>query len=189
MIWFTADHHFGHKRVIEYAHRPFANVDEMDAAMIERWNAVVQPGDQVYHLGDVSFHRTPRTLEILATLRGQIHLILGNHDKSLDPKARAKFAWVKDTHTLKVHEESAPGGTQRIVLLHYAMRVWDKSHYGAWQLYGHSHGSLPDDPHARAIDVGVDCHDFTPISYERVREIMGKKVFIPVDHHGERDDE
>ena len=35
---------------------------------------------------------------------------------------------------------------QDIVLCHYAMRVWQKSHYGAWMLYGHSHGTLPDNP-------------------------------------------
>ena len=91
-------------------------------------------------------------------------------------------------HTIKVPDESAPGGVQRIVLCHYALRVWDKSHYGTWALYGHSHGTLPDNPHARAIDVGVDCHDFAPVSYERVREIMAAKTFVPVDHHGARDD-
>lgn len=187
MIWFTGDTHFGHKNVIRYANRPFSSVDEMDTTMIERWNAVVQPGDQVYHLGDVSFYRAARTMEILSALKGQIHLIRGNHDKSLDPATLRKFAWVKDVHTLKVPDEGAPGGIQRIVLMHYALRVWDKSHYGAWSLYGHSHGTLPDDPNACAIDVGVDCHEYTPVSYSRVREIMGKKTFVPVDHHGQDD--
>jgi len=66
------------------------------------------------------------------------------------------------------------------------MRVWNKSHHGALNLYGHSHGSLPDDPHALAIDVGVDCHNFTPISFEQVKKIMSKKTFKPIDHHGEK---
>jgi hypothetical protein len=45
---------------------------------------------------------------------------------------------------------------QPIWLSHYAHRVWMRSHHGAWHLYGHGHHSLPDDPHARSIDVGVD---------------------------------
>ena len=81
-----------------------------------------------------------------------------------------------------------PKAKRRIVLCHYAFRVWNKSHRGAWHLYGHSHGSLPDDPNSLSFDAGVDCHEFTPISYERVKEIMAEKRFLPVDHHGERDE-
>ena len=66
------------------------------------------------------------------------------------------------------------------------MRVWNKSHYGSWNLYGHSHGSLPDDPHARAIDVGVDCHNFAPVSFDEVKVIMERKLWKPIDHHGDR---
>ncbi len=38
---------------------------------------------------------------------------------------------------------------QPIVICHYAMRVWNRSHHGAWHLYGHSHGNLPDTPTSR----------------------------------------
>jgi calcineurin-like phosphoesterase family protein len=64
------------------------------------------------------------------------------------------------------------------------MRVWNKSHHGAWHLYGHSHGTLPDDPNALSFDCGVDCHNYTPISFEQVEAIMAKKTFKPIDHHG-----
>lgn len=42
---------------------------------------------------------------------------------------------------VKTAEVSING--QRIVLCHYAMRVWNHSSHGAWHLYGHSHGRLP----------------------------------------------
>jgi len=51
-------------------------------------------------------------------------------------------------------------------------------------LYVIQHGSLPDDPHARSFDVGVDCHGYTPISWNRVKEIMATKHWKPIDHHG-----
>jgi calcineurin-like phosphoesterase family protein len=59
------------------------------------------------------------------------------------------------------------------------MRAWNKHGYGSWMLYGHSHGTLPDDPHALSIDVGMDCHDFVPISYEEIKDIMSKKDWSP----------
>jgi len=46
------------------------------------------------------------------------------------------------------------GQSQLIVLCHYSLRVWDRSHYGSWHLYGHSHGNLP--PLENSLDVGVD---------------------------------
>jgi hypothetical protein len=33
------------------------------------------------------------------------------------------------------------------VLCHYAMRVWNRSHHGAWHLYGHSQGESPRNTH------------------------------------------
>jgi hypothetical protein len=88
-----------------------------------------------------------------------------------------KFHFVGHYYRLKHQEE-------RIILAHYAFRVWDRSHHGSWNLYGHSHGTLPDDPHARAIDVGIDCHNYYPIEFDQVKEIMDKKLWQPIDHHG-----
>ncbi len=85
---------------------------------------------------------------------------------------------------IKVLDNDLSRGYQDIVMLHYSMRVWNKSHHGSWHLYGHSHGTLPDDPNSLSIDVGVDCHNYQPISYDEIKSIMSKKEFKPVDHHG-----
>jgi len=80
-----------------------------------------------------------------------------------------------------------PGGpprvNQKVVLFHYAMVVWNACHYGSWQLYGHSHGTLTDNPNTRAFDVGVDCNNYRPISFEEVAQRMEKYKHAPVDHH------
>ncbi|WP_395092280.1 hypothetical protein [Armatimonas sp.] len=52
-LWFTSDHHFGHDNIRSHCQRPFDSTEEMNEAMIDRWNACVAPGDTVYHLGDL----------------------------------------------------------------------------------------------------------------------------------------
>jgi hypothetical protein len=34
---------------------------------------------------------------------------------------------------------------------------------------------LPDDETSLSFDIGVDCHDFYPLSYQDVKNIMAKK--------------
>jgi len=177
-VWFTADTHFGHRNILIHSNRPWSCVEDMDEALIARWNDRVKRGDHVWHLGDFTWY-PPRTTEYLARLNGEVHLIMGNHDRPGAVK-NAGFVTVESLRRIKVEE-------QDIVLCHYAMRVWQKSHYGAWMLYGHSHGTLPDNPDALSIDVGVDTRNYAPISFEEVREIMKGKRFVPVDHHGEED--
>lgn len=172
MIWFTADTHFGHAAVIRHSRRPFESVEAHDAALIANWNAIVRKGDTVYHCGDFAWHDPTHYRSLLS---GQIHLVKGNHDR-LKAGAEAAFVTVSDIKKVKI-------GVQKIYLCHYAMRVWNCSHYGSWQLYGHSHGSLSDDPRARSLDVGVDCHGYAPVSFDRVSELMALKNYTPVDHH------
>ena len=148
-IWFTSDHHLGHKRIIELANRPFSSVEEMDEEMIRRWNARVARGDIVYHLGDFAFaDHDP----YLGRLKGQKFLAPGNHDHSNRVKRAKGWQGVE-----KLMHITLPDGTP-VVLCHYAMRVWNRPHHGAIHLYGHSHGNLPGD--SQSCDVGVDCWDF-----------------------------
>jgi calcineurin-like phosphoesterase family protein len=113
-----------------------------------------------------------------------IVLIWGNHDQRGrgDPRFEGLFQSTHDILELSL-------GEQFFVLCHYAMRVWNHSHHGAYHLYGHSHGTLPDDANARSFDCGVDCFDFKPISLEQVTAVMQTKHWQPIDHHGRGHDE
>ena len=190
MIWFTADTHFGRADIIRYCHRPFASVEEMDETLLRNINDRVKPGDTLYHLGDFAF-RNGRP----AIYRDQIKcrrliLIMGNHDPHIAagyPKA-AFAALFSEVHLLLGVKVPVAGKPQLIMLCHYAMRIWDRAHYGAWHLFGHSHGTLPDDPNARSWDVGVDANGFKPVSLDEVAAIMARKRFRPVDQHQSRSD-
>ena len=181
--YFTSDLHFCHKNIIKYSNRPFRDVYHMNTELIANWNNIVQPDDNVYIVGDVSFGAPDETNTILNQLQGALYLVKGNHDKAIEKQHSKYFRWIKDIASIMIDDADVKGGKQSIVLCHYAMRVWERSHYGAWHLYGHSHGSLPDDPHSLSFDVGVDSHNYSPISYEQVKRIMSKKTFKPVDHH------
>ena len=80
----TADTHFGHVKSLSFITpdgsplRPFSSCEEMDEAMVERWNAKVGKRDTIYHLGDVVIPRA--SLKILDRLNGRKILIRGNHD-------------------------------------------------------------------------------------------------------------
>ena len=152
----------------------------MNETMIENWNSVVTKSDIVYHLGDVSFEKDlGKRNYLLRQLHGEKHLIWGNHDKNL-----RTTGWQDHFHSAsELRKINVPDGTPRgrsIILCHYAMRVWDQSHYGSWHLFGHSHGKLPDDPTLLSCDVGVDCWNFTPVSMDQLEAVMSKKTFTPV---------
>jgi calcineurin-like phosphoesterase family protein len=80
---------------------------------------------------------------------------------------------------LKVQDADCASGVQRIVLFHYAMRVWRGDYRGTWHLYGHSHNNLPDKEDALCFDVGVDAHHFYPLHYQEVKAIMQSKKWKP----------
>lgn len=178
--WATSDEHFGHQNILtgwndpEKA-RPFATMDDMVEGIIDRHNAVVRDGDEVYHLGDM-FWRSfgfGRAISVMQRLHGQHFYILGNHDELIldNPfTLQSQFSFVGDRLFLK--DKLNKYG---IVLDHYAGRVWQGSHKGSWQLYGHSHGNLPEEDYL-SMDVGVDSNNFTPVAFEDIAVRMTKKV-------------
>lgn len=174
-IFFTSDHHFCHTNIIKFCDRPFEDVEQMNEVMIQRWNEKIQAGDEVYHLGDFGLKDPDKVGRILDRLNGKKYLIAGNHEWAAQ-KHPKKFKWIKDYYELKVKDTDCANGVQRIILFHYSMRVWRGEYRGNWQLYGHSHGNLADEQERLAFDVGVDSHDFYPLSYDEVKAIMRKKI-------------
>jgi calcineurin-like phosphoesterase family protein len=183
MHWFTSDTHFNHDNIVTISNRPFVSLEEMTETIIDRWNAVVLPGDTVFHLGDFAISRGKKHAEpvdnILARLNGQKWLISGNHDRD-EVKKNPRWTMVKDYHEIRV--DLGGKHKQRIVLFHYAMRVWNQMHRGAWLLHGHSHGNLPDIG-GKSLDVGVDCHDFRPVSLAIIAGFMHHREIVLPDHH------
>ena len=171
MIYFTADTHFRHKNIIKYCSRPFNTVQEMDRDLIANWNATVNGDDTVYHLGDFTFWDLSVFQHYTHQLNGCLHIIPGSHDWNWMREWRLSHVVVSKSGydvTLEKPICELMNLDCGFVLCHYAMRTWNKSHYGSIHLYGHSHGTLP--PLGRSMDVGVDANRFMPISIEEILE-------------------
>lgn len=135
----------------------------MNEALIAKWNARVREGDLVYHLGDFAWKDWGPIIE---RLNGDIILISGGHDKKVQKKYAGRFL-----HTADLMDIVIEGYT--IVLCHYCLRVWNKSHYDSWHLFGHSHGKLS--ALGKSLDVGVDGHGFSPWSWEEIKAYMANR--------------
>ncbi len=177
--WFTSDLHLGHANIIKYTDRPWATVDEMNAALIENWNARVADGDKVYVLGDLAMGKLKETVPLASELKGQKFLVPGNHDKChpMHKKAGASRKMYMDagfTILPPVHHFND------LILAHFPFQM-DSRHDGKyaewltkpegnkWLVHGHIHGEKRlSGP--RQIDIGVDANDYRPVSYEAILE-------------------
>lgn len=130
MYWFTADTHFGHANIIKYCKRPFCNVFEMNETTIDNWNRVVKPPDTIYILGDVAMKMSISHIRnIITRLNGKKHVIIGDHDKQI---WKCSDLLEEIIPLKKIEIDKIP-----IMLCHYNMRVWWKSHFNSWHCYGH----------------------------------------------------
>lgn len=167
-VFFTSDLHFFHQNIIRYCKRPFVTAEEMNEKLVSNWNETVPEDGIVFIVGDVSFSSLEDTVKILKRLNGTKHLVSGNHDSHflIHPSFKSCFASINDLLEVTVLDNERDDKKTDFVLCHYAMRVWNKSHHGAVQLYGHSHSNLP--PVGLQLDVGVDGNNFYPYSYDDV---------------------
>lgn len=174
--WFTSDIHFGHKNILNFCPntRKYKDTQEMDEALIAKWNSLVAFDDTVYILGDVFFHKLPHAISILARLNGFKHLILGNHDNVIrdNEELSIMFESISEYKTLTIEG-------QYVVLFHFPIWEWDRMHRGAYHLYGHVHGK--EKIEGRAMDVGIDTREDNALwSWE---EIHAKLKNEPIRSH------
>lgn len=166
-VFFTADPHFDHANIIRHANRPFANVDEMNSELIANWNDTVHGGDHVYILGDFAWKNHAHFIH---ALHGKKYLITGSHDR-MSVDCLRLFTEVHEGMLIRNFNNNV------FCMTHCAMLVWEKSHYGAINLHGHSHGRITEYDDRRRMDVGMDIHAYRPISLEFILFIMQKRTY------------
>lgn len=185
VTWFTADLHLGHANIIRYCDRPFASADEMDAELVDRWNAVVGGDDTVWVLGDVALGRIDHSLSLVGRLRGRKILVAGNHDRCWAGHGRRAEGWTEryleagfgEVRQGEV-ELDVCGVTALACHFPYRGDSQDQDRYldyrpvdrGAWLLHGHVHERWRQS--GRMINVGVDVWDYQPVPEATIGALM-----------------
>lgn len=186
MIFFTADTHFGHAKLVDHEivydnknmkPRPFYDTFSMDQCLIQGWNSVVGPYDTVFHLGDVSISSTKHMIECVSQLNGMKFLVPGNHDHySETVYLRAGFTavfpesvFIKVTDKVLWLAHIPSGNTEKRNLTRpdAGKRPYDHA------LCGHVHDMFKF--RDRNVNVGVDVWNFMPVTLDQIlREIALK---------------
>jgi calcineurin-like phosphoesterase family protein len=171
MKYFTSDWHLGHKLMLRLGHRPFKTMDEMNNTIIDNMFKVLKKGDILYFLGDLGWDNSIIDYFFNNKPKGvQFHWILGNHDKN-----SAKYSKFCESIS-PIKEVKVEGNT--IVLCHYPLTTWNKSHFNSFMLYGHhhigSHGTDKLDVHTegKMLNVNVEFNDYKPWSEKDILAYM-----------------
>lgn len=178
MNWFTSDHHFGHRAVIDYSERPFPGVPEMDETLIKNWKAAVGGDDLVYVVGDFSFHKNERTREIFFSLPGKKILIQGNHDGDTTRKLFRPYVF---------QEVKLFIAKRSVKLSHYPYRGdhTGEERYlerrpedrGDWLIHGHVHNAWK--VRDRMICVAVENWAYKPVPITEIEKIIQNPSTTP----------
>lgn len=162
--YFTADPHFYHDKIRKLCKRPFDDVQTMNDTIIQNINNKVTPQDRLFILGDFCFGDMPAWKECLKRINtNNVWFIPGNHDK-VNYK-QCGFAHITPYYELKTWYNKQP---QKIVLFHYPILEWNGWFRDSWHLHGHTHGNIPFVKNQYRLDVGVDVHNFSPVSLDDI---------------------
>lgn len=113
MLFFTSDLHLGHQAILQFANRPYWDIDQMNDALIENINRTVGADDGLYILGDLSYRISKEdAAALIKRIHCQnLHLIVGNHDKNWHDSPL--FVEVADYKELKLDDGV------KVILFHY----------------------------------------------------------------------
>ena len=138
--------------MLGFDNRPFETIEENDNFIIDNWNSTVDFNDDVYILGDISWHNSTKTIEIMKMLNSNKHLIVGNHDKRLlkNPKLRNEFVEICEYKEITFDDGIG------LILCHYPIIAF-KNHYYNWvHMYGHVHNTWEYDVIEEAIKRSIE---------------------------------
>lgn len=192
--WLTSDLHLGDEAVIRRCNRPYADAAEMDDDIAARWNAAVDPGDEVWVLGDLAVQHPGAALGRVAGLNGTLHLVLGNHDAgfgadeadtSVAERAYLEAGFASVRHGI-VEIDLGLGEPVLASHLPYEPRPYEvidgRDRYaglrpldtGRRAVHGHLYGRWRRN--GRMVDVGLDAWGGWPVRFDTVARAFASRA-------------
>ena len=158
----TSDLHLGHENVIEYAHRPFRDVDTMDDILWDNLTAASAPDKVLVVVGDMAMREGLNAVtwqQIRDLDYRQRHLVIGNHDLTGAGRLRAQGFD-------RVWSLMVSGGEPPLIWTHYPLNEVPD---GTINIHGHVHDDPPrQTPH---INVSVEQLDYAPVPLTALRAL------------------
>lgn len=157
--WFISDTHFFHDNIIKFCQRPFATAEHMNEHMIEQWNKLVKPQDNVYHLGDVGLGfggNDGKLNALLRRLNGHKRLIVGNHDNLKSPALQNNFEKIELWKGWK---------DEGFTCVHIPLEI-EQLRDGDVCVHGHIHNNLRE---GRYINVCVEHTNYRPVHMDEIK--------------------
>lgn len=183
-VWMTSDLHFNHQKDFIYAARGFENVYDMNRALIERWNKVVAPDDDVYVLGDLCLGDLEEGRKCLSQLKGNIYIVRGNHDTD-NRVAMYRELWnVKEVYEGKfLHYNGYHFYLSHFPTLTSNMDSDKSLKKRTLSLCGHSHtkNKFSDMDKGLIYHVELDCSNNAPVSLDKIIEDFEYFYALPIE--------
>lgn len=171
-MYALADTHFDHEGIIAHCDRPFGSLAAMHDALVENWNTVVDPGEPVVFVGDLTVEPGEAAFrEWVDRLHGEIAVVVGNHDGDAVAGER-----------VTLHETYAfEHGGHRFLAVHDPA---DAPRTDRWLLHGHHHNLRVDrypylDPFDQTINVGCELTGYEPVPLDELVATVEAGQFRP----------
>jgi calcineurin-like phosphoesterase family protein len=122
--------------------------------------------DDLYILGDLMLNNDNAGLRLIKSLKGRLHVILGNHDST------ARQALYRDCYNIVdvKYADMINIGKKEFYLSHYPTCIGNFGEkHGPYCLCGHTHTQDKfSDIDKRCYHVELDAHDNKPVSIEEI---------------------
>ncbi len=170
-IWLTSDFHFNHDKEFIYKPRGFNTIEEMNIAILSNFNSIISSEDDMYILGDLCLGKDlEKNKKLISSLNGSLHIIRGNHDTDNRIEMYKECPNVVEIENALYFKYN----NYHFFLSHFPCFTGNLSKEHLKQLtlnlYGHTHQktNLFNDSVPYMYHVGVDSHDYMPVSIDEI---------------------
>lgn len=145
----------------------------MNETLIKRWNERVKKEDVIFHIGDFCFKNskggkpgeglTHKAIDYKSKLNGTIIFISGNHDKNNSTKTPIERLVIRyaGKRINLVHNPEHIDFNYEINFVGHVHNKWTFNRF-------RNHFSYCEEKFTDCINVGVDCWNFKPVSFEEI---------------------